>query len=158
MPQGLVATKKKDSKILLIGNGGSAAIAEHMSIDLTKNAGLRAITISSSPAITTFANDYGYDRVFQKGVEHYGCKDDVLVAISSSGVSKNILNACEEALRKQMAVITFSGFEQNNPLCTMGDINFWIDAKAFGYVEIIHNLLLHCINDMIVGKTEYKII
>ncbi|MFH1654813.1 MAG: SIS domain-containing protein [Pseudomonadota bacterium] len=153
----LIATKNRGAKIILIGNGASAAIAEHMSVDLTKNAGLRAMTISGSPMMTAYANDYGYERMFQKGVEHYGCKGDVLIAISSSGSSKNILNACEEALKKNMTVITFSGFDQKNPLSALGSINFWINSKAYGYVEIIHNLLLHCINDMIVGRVEYII-
>jgi D-sedoheptulose 7-phosphate isomerase len=153
----LNSTKSSNSTIFLVGNGGSAAIAEHMAIDFTKNAGLRALAISGSPMLTTFSNDYGYERVFQKAIESYARKNDVLIAISSSGSSKNILNACAAAKEKKMKVITFSGFSEDNPLRKEGDINFWIDTKAFGFVEIIHNLLIHYICDAIIGSTEYTI-
>ncbi|MFA7114674.1 MAG: phosphoheptose isomerase, partial [Candidatus Omnitrophota bacterium] len=76
---------------------------------------------------------------------------------SSSGASKNILNACDEANLKGMKIITLSGFLPDNPLRTKGDINFWIDSKAFGFLEILHGLILHWINDSIIGKEEYYI-
>lgn len=150
-------TKKAKSKIILIGNGGSSAIAEHMAIDLTKNAGLEAITVSGSPMLTTFSNDYGYERVFQKAIQVFGREHDVLIAISSSGTSKNILNACREAKAKEMKIITLSGFTKDNALRTKGDVNIWVNSRAFGYVELIHNLILHYINDAIIGSAEYMI-
>lgn len=150
-------TKNRKSTIYLIGNGGSAAIAEHMAIDLTKNAGLRAMALSGSPMLTTFSNDYGYEKVFQKALESFADEGDVLIAISSSGTSQNILNACETAKKRDMIVITFSAFERDNALREMGDFNFWVNSKAFGYVELIHNLLIHYINDAIIGKVEYMI-
>lgn len=153
----LKETKKNRATIYIIGNGGSAAIAEHTAIDLTKNAGLRAMAISGSPMLTTFSNDYGYEHVFQKAIESFADEKDILIAISSSGTSKNILNACRAARNKKMKIITFSGFSKDNPLRKTGDINFWVDSKAFGYVEIIHNLLIHYINDAIIGKAEYLI-
>ena len=153
----LKATKKGKTKIILVGNGGSSAIAEHMAIDLTKNAGLRAIAISGTPTLTTFANDFGYEKVYQKAIEAFADAGDVLIAISSGGTSKNILNAVAAAKRKKMKVITFSGFDKGNPLSKSGDINLWVDSRAFGYVEMIHNLLIHYINDAIIGKAEYMI-
>lgn len=150
-------TKKTNNKIYLIGNGGSASIAEHIAIDLTKNAGLKAMTISGAPMLTTFANDYGYENVFKKFIESFGENGDVLIAISSSGASKNILNACDEARNKGMKVITLSGFLPDNPLRSKGDINFWIDSKSYGFLEILHGLILHWINDSIIGKEEYCI-
>jgi D-sedoheptulose 7-phosphate isomerase len=153
----LKKTKGSKTAIFLVGNGGSAAIAEHMAIDLTKNAGLRALAISGSPMLTTFSNDFGYERVFQKGLESFANQGDILIAISSSGTSKSILNACDEARRKKMAIVTFSAFNGANPLRTKGDYNFWVDSKAFGYVEIVHNLLIHYINDAVIGAVEYMI-
>ncbi|MBU0686384.1 MAG: SIS domain-containing protein [Candidatus Margulisbacteria bacterium] len=153
----LKQTKMEGTKIILIGNGGSAAIAEHMAIDLTKNAGLRAITISGSPQMTTFANDYGYENIYSKGIEAYADRGDVLVAISSGGTSPNILNAVKAARKIGCKVVTFSGFEKGNPLGQMGDINIYVATSAYGYVEIIHNLLIHYINDQIIGKAVYKI-
>lgn len=151
----LKKTRQKGSSIYLVGNGGSAAIAEHMAIDLTKNARLRALAISGSPMLTTFSNDYGYEKVFQKAIECLARKNDVLIAISSSGRSKNILNACKAARNKRMRVITFSGFKKDNPLKKAGDFNFWVDSRCFGYVELIHNLMIHYINDAIIGSARY---
>ncbi len=147
----------KKRTIFLIGNGGSAAIAEHMAVDLTKNAGLRAMAISGTPMLTTFANDFGYEKIYAKALEVFARPGDILIAISSSGASKNILNAVGAAKRKKMKVITFSGFDANNPLRRAGDINIWVNSRAFGYVELIHNLLIHYINDAIIGKAEYVI-
>lgn len=153
----LKMTKQKGIKIFLIGNGGSSAIAEHMAIDLIKNAGLRALTISGSPMLTTFSNDYGYERVFQKGIQMLADDGDMLIAISSSGASENILNACAEARKKNMTIITFSGFQLDNPLRRLGDLNLYVNSRSYGYVELIHSALLHYINDAIIGKAEYKI-
>ena len=150
-------TKDNNATIYLIGNGGSAAVAEHMAIDLTKNAGLRALAVSGSPMITTFSNDYGYENVFSKAVESYARKGDILVAISSSGESKNILNACKKARNKKLKIITLSGFKNNNRLRKMGDINFWVKSDAFGFLEVLHGLILHFINDSIIGKEVYMI-
>lgn len=151
----LKATKKNRKKIILIGNGGSSAIAEHMAIDLTKNAGLRAIAFSGTPLITTLSNDYGYELAFSKAIESYADRKDVLIAISSGGQSKNILNACKAAKQKGVTVITFSGFKADNPLRKIGKVNIWVDSKSYGYVELIHNFLIHYINDEIIGKVVY---
>ncbi|MFH0887155.1 MAG: SIS domain-containing protein [bacterium] len=150
-------TKNDGRKIILVGNGGSAAIAEHMAIDFTKNAGLRAMTISGSPQLTTFANDYGYEHIYSKGIEAYADKGDVVIAISSGGTSKNIINAVDAAKKVGCKVITFSGFEERNPLRSKGDINIYVASEAYGYVEIIHNLLIHYLNDQIIGKAVYKL-
>jgi D-sedoheptulose 7-phosphate isomerase len=149
-------TRTDKRKVILVGNGGSAAIAEHMAIDLTKNAGLRAMSISGTPQLTTFANDYGYENVYSKGIEAYADKGDILIAISSGGTSPNILNAVDAARKIGCTVITFSGFEKDNPLRQKGDINIYLASEAYGYVEIIHNLLIHYINDQIIGKAVYK--
>ncbi len=153
----LKATKATGRKIILIGNGGSSAIAEHMAIDLTKNAGLKAMAFSGTPMLTTFANDFGYDKVYAKAIDTFAEAGDILIAISSGGTSKNILNAVAVAKLKGMKVVTFSGFTADNPLRREGEINIWVDSKAFGYVEMIHNLLIHYINDAIIGKAEYMI-
>ena len=153
----LKGTKINDKKIFLIGNGGSAAIADHMAIDFTKNAGLTAFSLNDAPSITTFANDFGYENIFQKAIEHYCNCGDVIIAISGTGTSKNILRACEYASSNNMMVITLSGFDECNPLKELGDINFWVNSKAFGFLEITHNLLLHSVCDAIIGRSEYMI-
>lgn len=153
----LRATRDSGATIYLIGNGGSAAVAEHMAIDLTKNAGLKAIAFSSACTLTTLANDYGYERAFEKAVDAYGREGDVLIAISSGGTSPNILNACRAARAHGMKVIALSGFEADNPLRALGDVDLWVDSRAYGYVELLHNLLIHYMNDAIIGSAEYVI-
>jgi len=154
----LKIAKEEQVKIFLVGNGGSSAIAEHLAVDLTKNAGLRALTVSGTPMITTLSNDYGYEHIFEKGIEMLADDEDILVAISSGGESRNILNACNAARKKNMRIITFSGFEENNSLRKLGDLNVYVNSCAYGYVELIHSAFVHYINDAIIGKVEYKIL
>jgi len=153
----LKSTRESNSTIYVIGNGGSAAVAEHTAIDLTKNAGAKALAVSGSPMLTTFSNDYGYKNVFKKFIELFAEKEDVLIAISSSGSSENIINACKEAKRKGAKVITLSGFDEDNPLRRLADIDFWVESKAFGYLEILHGLILHWMVDSMIGSEIYMI-
>ena len=152
----LINTSASGKKAILVGNGGSAAIASHVSVDLSKNAGIRSINFNEADLITCFANDYGFEQWVVKAVEFYGDKGDVFIAISSSGSTMNILNGCEAAKRKKFAsVITLSGFEPDNPLRHLGDINLWVNSKAYNFVETIHQLWLLIVVDLIIGKTEY---
>ncbi len=144
------------NKTLIFGNGGSAGIASHFSVDLTKNAKLRCVNYNEADLITCFANDYGFERWVEKTVDFYGDEGDVLIAISSSGSSMNVLNGCEAAKRKKFSsVITLSGFEPDNPLRQLGDVNLWVDSKAYNFVENIHQIWLMAIVDLILGSREY---
>ena len=96
----LISASKNNGKILIFGNGGSAAIASHVSVDLTKNARIRSVNFNEADLITCFANDYGYERWIEKAVDFYSEKRDVLILISSSGRSKNMINACKAAKKK----------------------------------------------------------
>ena len=92
-----VKTSKSGGKVIIFGNGGSAAIASHVAVDLTKNARIRSVNFNESDLITCFSNDYGYDRWVEKSVDFYADKKDSLVLISSSGKSMNMINACKAA-------------------------------------------------------------
>ena len=152
----VVAASRGGAKVILIGNGGSAAMASHVAVDLTKNAGVRAINFNEADLITCFANDYGYEQWMAKAVEQYGDAGDVLVAISSSGKSPNILSACEAARRMRFAaVITLSGLSPDNPLRRLGDENFWADSRAYNLVELTHQFWLLALVDLIIGRSEY---
>ena len=143
-------------KTLIFGNGGSAAIASHFSVDLTKNAGVRCVNFNEADLITCFANDYGFEHWIEKAIDFYGDEGDLLIAISSSGNSKNILNGVKTARQGDFkAVVTLSGFANDNPLRKLGDINLWLDSKAYNYVENIHQVWLLSIVDLIIGKREY---
>lgn len=151
-----VQTSRNGKKLIFAGNGGSASIAEHCAVDLTKNARVRAVDFSSSAMITCFANDYGYTEWVAKAIEFYGDKGDVAVLISSSGNSENIINAAKKAKKIGMIVITFSGFSPDNELRKLGDINFWVNSRAYNVVETTHQVWLLSVIDMIIGKAEYS--
>ena len=151
-----IVTKKNKKKILIFGNGGSAAIASHFSIDLTKNAKIRCTNYNESDLITCFSNDYGYERWVEMAIKYYGNKGDVLIVISSSGKSKNIINGCIAAKKKKfLKIITLTGHSINNPVKKLGDINLWVNSKAYNYIENIHQFWLLSLVDLIIGKKNY---
>lgn len=141
-------------KIIFIGNGGSAAIASHMAIDFWKNGGMRAISFNDGPLLTCIGNDYGYKYVFEKPIGMFADPGDVLVAISSSGRSENILLGVKAAQLKGCSVITLSGFDENNPLSFQGECNFYVSSKSYGHVEVIHHSICHCILDTILSEKD----
>lgn len=138
-------------KIMFIGNGGSAAISSHMSVDFWKNGGMRAVAFNDSSLLTCIGNDYGYQHVFEKPIEMFADSGDILIAISSSGRSENILLGVKAARAKGCRVITLSGFSEDNPLSSLGDLNFYVSSKAYGPVEVIHHSICHCILDTLMG-------
>ena len=149
----LVQQNKKGNKVLLAGNGASAAIASHVALDFTKQAKIRSICFNDSAFITAFANDYGYENWVTKAIDFHGKAGDVAILISSSGSSKNIVNAAKYAKEKRIQVITFSGFDDTNPLNQIGDIRFLVKSKAYNIIESIHQIWLLMICDLIIGKT-----
>ena len=144
-------THAQGNKIMFVGNGGSAGIASHMAIDYTKNGNIRSIAFNDGAALTCLGNDLGYDQVFAKQIEMHGRKGDLLVAISSSGKSENILNAVTQARNIGCNILTLSGFKPDNPLRTMGDYNLFVDNHEYGFVEITHLALCHAILDLAMG-------
>ncbi len=142
------------NKVMFIGNGGSAGIAGHMAIDYAKNGGVRSITFNDASSLTCLGNDLGYDQVFAKQIEMQAIKGDILIAISSSGESKNILNAAERARKMGCDVITLSGFAAGNTLRRSGDVNFYVSSGVYGFVETAHQAILHAILDTGMGWTK----
>lgn len=145
-----LSTAKSRNKLMFIGNGASAAMASHLSADFWKNAGLKAIAFNDIALLTAVSNDCGYQHVFEKPIKMFADRGDVVVAISSSGKSGNILNAVKAARSKRCRIITLSGFKEENPLRKMGDINFYVHSGIYGPVEIIHHSICHCILDTII--------
>jgi len=152
----LINSSRNGGKILIFGNGGSAAIASHVSVDLTKNARIRAVNFNESDLITCFSNDYRFERWVEKSVDFYADKKDCLILISSSGKSKNMINACKAAKRKKIKIISFTGHSKNNPLSKLSDLSLWINSKAYNFIENTHQLWLLTICDLIIGKKEYS--
>ena len=146
----LLNTKKKNRKVLIFGNGGSAAISSHVSIDLTKNTKIKVHNFNEADLLTCFSNDYGYEKWVEKTIEFYADQGDVVILISSSGKSKNMLNACKASKKKKISkIITLTGDKKNNPLSKAGDINLWVDSNIYNHIENTHQIWLLSICDLI---------
>jgi len=137
-------------KLLFIGNGASASIASHMAADFLKNVHIQALAFNDGTLLTCMSNDYGYRHVFEKPIQAFAEPADVLIAISSSGQSENILLGVSAAKQKSARVITLSGFARNNPLQKCGDINFYVPSIQYGHVESLHHAICHCLVDIII--------
>ncbi|MDO8555502.1 MAG: SIS domain-containing protein [bacterium] len=146
--------KTSGASLIFIGNGGSAAIASHQTADFMK-AGVRAFAPLDHSLITCFSNDFGYESAFANVLKVNGKKGDVLFAVSSSGESKNILNAVEVAKSKGMTIITLSGFDPLNSLRKIGEINFYAPSNSYRHVESAHLFVFNCILDFFLAVTNY---
>lgn len=144
--------KEHYSHVFFIGNGGSSAIASHMTADFMKNGGMNTYSLYDSAVTTCMGNDYGYEHIFSKPLSFLSRQNDLLVAISSSGNSKNIINAIKAARENGASVITFTGFKYDNQIKQMGDINVYVSCEKYGMVESIHNLILQQIVDEIMDR------
>ena len=147
---------KRKGRVVFFGNGGSAAIASHLSVDLNKNAKIQSISFNDPGIITCYANDFGYKNWISKTIELSLTNKDVVVLISSSGKSLNILNAAKYAKKKNIQTITLSGMSKKNNLKKMGLINFWVDSKSYNIIETAHQFFMMAVIDLIIGKAEYK--
>ncbi|MHB8834624.1 MAG: SIS domain-containing protein [Candidatus Methylomirabilia bacterium] len=132
--------------VLWVGNGGSAALASHFAVDVF-NAGVRSTAFNDAALLTCMGNDCGYEQVFARPVALFSSPGDVLIAISSSGRSPNILAAVGAARARGCAVVTLSGFRPDNPLRGLGDWNFFVPSEAYGPVEMAHALICHALVD-----------
>lgn len=139
------------NKLMFIGNGGSMGIATHMATDFSKNGKMRATALGDGAVLTCLGNDLGYENVFAKQIEWHGRAGDVLIAISSSGKSPNILNAVAVARAAGVEIVSFSGFTEENPLRQAGDLNFYVRSMEYGFVEVAHQALIHAILDLDMG-------
>jgi D-sedoheptulose 7-phosphate isomerase len=149
-------THDAGNKIIFVGNGGSAGIASHLAIDFSKNGGLRSLAFNDASALTCLGNDLGYENVFAKQLEFHARAGDLLIAISSSGRSPNVLNAVKAARSHDCKVVTFSGFTEGNDLRKSGDVNFYVKSHEYGFVEVSHLALCHAVLDIDMGWGQKK--
>ena len=140
--------KKNKGKTYIIGNGGSASIASHVSVDFAKVAKVPSNTFNNANLITCFANDYGHENWIKEAIKAYTQKNDILILISSSGNSKNIINAAKYCNENNIPLITFSGFDKENNLAKLGNINIHINSKNYNYIEMSHHIILVSIVDI----------
>lgn len=136
----IIKKLKSKNKIIFVGNGGSSSISSHCATDFNKILKKRSITFNDTNLITCYANDYGHENWMSEAVKSFGDKGDILILISSSGKSKNILNCAKTAKKRGLKIITFSGFSKNNRLKKMGHINFWVNSKKYNIIEMTHHI------------------
>lgn len=141
------------NKVLMAGNGGSHAIASHLSVDMTKICNVTAISFSDPSLITCLSNDFAYDVALQKFIEFYHQEGDLVILISSSGKSQNIINAATKAKDLGLKLITLSGFSSDNPLKQLGDVNVHIPINHYNIVENCHQILLTTVMDLMAGNS-----
>ncbi len=135
------------NKVFVLGNGGSAAIAAHIQNDLCNGAGIRALSCQDIPTLTALSNDHGYTSAYERLIEQWAASDDLMIAISSSGESENIIRAVASASAAGCRIVTISGFNSGNKLRQLGVVNFYVPSKHYGHVETIHAIIGHFLTD-----------
>lgn len=148
-------TKISKNKVYIVGNGGSASIASHVSVDFIKVAKIPSSTFNNSNLITCFGNDFGYENWVKEAIKSYTDKNDLIILISSSGKSQNILNAANYCKENSINLITLSGFSKENPLSKLGNINFYVKSNIYNYIEMAHHIILLSIVD-IFSNNDFK--
>ncbi|HOV28312.1 MAG TPA: SIS domain-containing protein [Pseudobacteroides sp.] len=151
---------KSDKQLFIMGNGGSASTAMHFACDIGKGTIIegkkrfRVISLNDNIAlITAISNDYGYEHVFSEQLKNLVNEKDIIVAISASGNSPNLLNAVDYAKQKGAFTISFVGFDGGN-LKQKSDLCIHIENYNYGKIEDIHLFLCHIISHAIKGKIE----
>lgn len=144
-------------KLMLAGNGASASIASHLATDFSKQGGVRAMAFNDANLITALGNDCGYENWIAKALDLYADKRDVLILISSSGRSPNVVKAAQRAKELGLYVASFTGFAKDNPLGGAADINFWVDSRSYNIVECTHMIWLTAVVDLLIGASEYSV-
>jgi phosphoheptose isomerase len=140
---------ERGARVFVAGNGGSAAIADHLCCDWMKGThvdhlpALRVVSFTANTSLlTALANDFGYEASFARQVEMQGAEGDLLVLISSSGNSPNVLRAVEAARRKGMRVIGMTGFA-GGKLAEAADVSLHVPVDNYGIAEDSHQMLMH---------------
>jgi D-sedoheptulose 7-phosphate isomerase len=141
-----------NNKVIVVGNGGSAAIASHLAVDLTKVAGIRTVNFNEPSLLTCFANDYGYEHWVEKALGFHADQGDLLILVSSSGESANILNGAKRAVAMGLSILTLSGFANDNRLRSLGGINLWVNSRTYNIVENVHQIWMLSIVDFLVSE------
>ena len=149
--------KNTKKKVIIYGNGGSASTASHFSTDLTKNARVKCINFNESNLITCFSNDYGFENFVSQALKEFSSKGDVVILLSVSGESKNLLKAADFCKKNKLKLITLTGKKKTNSLIKRNSngYNIFINSKSYNIVEICHHIILLSIVDCVIGKKEY---
>ena len=150
-------TFENNGRLIFMGNGASASLSSHAATDFTKQAKIPSIAFNDHNLVTALSNDYGYENWVSKAIEYYCKKNDMLIFISVSGESKNLINGIKYANKNNIKTASLTGSKQNNTIKINTDISLWVDSKAYNIVECIHTIWITLIIDMFVGDPEYSV-
>ena len=146
--------KKRKSKIMIFGNGAGASIASHFANDLTNTSGIRAMSYDNTAQITCLSNDYLFQNWIKKIIEYYANKNDLVILLSASGKSKNMINAAKFCKKKQINHFSITGFKKQNKLNLHSINKIWINSLSYNYVEMSQLFVLLSIVDFFNKKSK----
>ena len=149
--------RNENNTLYLVGNGASASMASHMAADFAKNGRIKTQVFTDLSLITAIANDISFNEIFAEPIRFQMVENDMLVAISSSGNSKNVIRACEECRKKNGKIITLSAMKRDNALQSLGDINIYIPAQTYGWAESGHAAILHYWMDLVQEEVQKNV-
>ena len=144
----LISLKQNKNRIFFFGNGASAAFANHMALDFSKNGKILSRSLSDSAMLTALANDYSYENAMLEYLKIEGVtKDDFVITISSSGNSPNIVSVLNYCKENNIKSLSLSGLKNDNKSMLLSDYSIYVPMKTYGMVECIHQIFLHLILD-----------
>lgn len=139
-------------KIIILGNGGSNSVASHIAQDYTKQLGKKAFTFSDPSRLTCYINDYGMAEANKQFVKEFADADTLVIIISSSGNSENMLRVMEHCQKDNIDYVILTGFGECNKMRDLNlttkipaKLDIWVDSHDYGIVECVHQIALHCI-------------
>lgn len=153
----LLNLRETKNKIYFFGNGASAAFANHMALDFSKNGKILSRSLSDSALLTALANDFSYENALLEYLKIEGVtKEDLIVTISSSGNSPNVVNVLKYCKQNSIQTLALSGLEGGNKSITLSDFSVYVPMKTYGMVECIHQIFLHLMLDEFMGIEEWE--
>jgi D-sedoheptulose 7-phosphate isomerase len=152
----LLNLRETKNKIYFFGNGASAAFANHMALDFSKNGKILSRSLSDSALLTALANDFSYENAMLEYLKIEGVtKEDLVITISSSGNSPNVVNVLKYCKENSIQTLALSGLEDGNKSVTLSDFSVYVPMKTYGIVECIHQIFLHLMLDESMGINEW---
>ncbi|MBL18737.1 MAG: phosphoheptose isomerase [Flavobacteriaceae bacterium] len=152
-----ISVRDAGAKLVIVGNGASSSIASHAALDFTKQAGVTSVTLHDPALITAYTNDYGGDHWVLEACKHHVNSLDVVVFISVSGESLNLVNAAAWLKSKNIRTVSFTGSGPNTSLAALSNVNLFVPSHAYNIVECIHMIWITAVIDMIIGKKLYSV-
>jgi len=154
----LLEQRNSKGRLLIFGNGAASSIAGHAALDFTKQGKLRSLCFHDPALLTAFANDFGYENAYAEIINHYYEPMDIVIFVSVSGESPNIVQGLKRAKDLGLRTVGFSGKHKNNSLNTAADTAFWVDSQAYNIVENVHSIWLLSLCDYLIGKSVYEVV